>query len=755
MDYQTRVKVRFIFQQFTDRLITPEQLKAISAQFGLPVVQAAENLIRVCIFPEMLAVATPCWDWTDNETMLAIASVAFEGNKTISRFLKRSCDSRRSRIARVVQDLRRHRALDEVSESKLEFQRVSCFTIYPGDGRSYQGGRITQGMRCSRALQKLQVESGAQNARLYKTIHSLNRRVSETEEILIQSGHLRQPPEVDEREAEAIRSSENGDSTEQHNLCTQFLIECSRNKDLSPYGRRYSELLCDLSELLRATSRKTYHILRRILPLPYETSLYYKYASTLTRTKTEVTDLDGTIQRLEALLTGDIIKQSSATIGIDAFSFRTFAATTFTDSHCSDQEYSNAFIFLHIPLDADQAPVLLHLQKKSNGSYDATTAAIFEAMRDVYRKHNVPIWFKATDGDRYVTPEHEYFFSRYVQPNRADFSLLLQAIHEALCNGETMPIADPLHFAKNIRGRIIDHRVALVDHSDIIALVELEPLQRILKLGDALDDHSQLGRMRDVYVTQLFTLQNVCTLLEANYYAAALLFLPYSCLFTLLYCTNITNETRFFLAKLAYLCFSRLLDEAEKLTAGHSPIKHRFCAGAMAVTIAEPGFIKRMLHSCVSFGLGLTFGPNVVRLDAMGTHLVENAIGVARSTANSTRYAAIISAFATAEIRKELARKYKIPLHIPRRINDGGAKVNTLADDGVQHPEQWDANDISSMFVELCNHDLMKSARMDLQEFLVSLKQFVASLDITELPGISEVSNALIIQRNYKFKSEK
>ena len=81
--------------------------------------------------------------------------------------------------------------------------------------------------------------------------------------------------------------------------------------------------------------------------------------------------------------------------------------------------------------------------------------------------------------------------------------------------------------------------------------------------------------------------------------------------------------------------------------------------------------------------------------------------------------------------------------------------MNTLADDGVQHPEQWDANDISSMFVELCNHDLMKSARMDLQEFLVSLKQFVASLDITELPGISEVSNALIIQRNYKFKSEK
>lgn len=704
----------------------------------------------------MLAVAAPSWDWTNNETMLAIASVAFESNKihVINRFLKRSLDSQRCRIARVVQDLRRHRALDEMSESKLEFQSVSGFTIYPGDGRSHQGGRITQGMRCSRALQKLQAESCAQNARLHKTIHSLNRKVLGTEEKLTQSVHLRHPPVAD-REAEAICSPENGDCTEQHNLCTQFLIECSRNKDLSPYGRRYSELLCDLSELLRATSRKTYHILRRILPLPCETSLYYKYASTLTRTKTEVTDLDKTIKRLEVLLTTGIIKQSPATIGIDAFSFRTFAATTFTDSHCCDKEYSNAFIFLHIPLDADQAPVLLHLQKKSNGSYDGTTAAIFEAMRQVYRKHDAPIWFKATDGDRYVTPEHEYFFSRYVQPNRADFSLLLQEIHEALCNGETMPIADPLHFAKNIRGRLLDHRIALVDHSDIIPLVDLEPLQRILKLGDALEDHSQLGRMRDIYVTQLFTLRNVCTLLEAKYYAAALLFLPYSCIFTLLYCTNITNETRFFLAKLAYLCFSRLLDEAEKLTAGHSPIKHRFCAGAMAVTIAEPSFIKRMLHSCLSFGLSLTFGPNLVRLDAMGTHLVENAIGVARSTANSTRYAAIISAFATAEVRKEIARKYNIPLHIPRRVNDGGAKVNTLTDDGVQHPEQWDPNDISSMFVEACNHDLMSSARMDLQEFLVTLKQFVASLDITELPEISEVSNALIIQRNYKFKSEK
>ena len=209
-----------------------------------------------------------------------------------------------------------------------------------------------------------------------------------------------------------------------------------------------------------------------------------------------------------------------------------------------------------------------------------------------------------------------------------------------------------------------------------------------------------------------------------------------------------------FLVKLAYLCFDRLLDESESLVAHNSNIRHRFCSGIEAVTLAEPNFCKRMLHSCLAFGICLRFGPRTLRLDAIGTHIVENSIGIARSVANSTKYTNILSAFAHAELRKEIARTYNIKLRVPRRVNDAGAKVDTLSEDGIEQPETWDAFDIVSNFVEACNKDLMEPARADLQEFLVQLKDFTNSLKIAELSDTSEVANALIVQRNYNFKSE-
>ena len=475
----------------------------------------------------------------------------------------------------------------------------------------------------------------------------------------------------------------------------------------------------------------------------------------MTQTKSELTDLNLTLQRLDTMIETGVIDKSPLTIGIDAFAFRTFAATPFSDNPSVSQEYSNAFLFLHIPLDADKRPILLHLHKKTNGSFDDSIGDIFMALKSVYLKREIPVWFKSTDGDRFLAAAHDSFFDKYVQHHRYDFQFLVETIHDALCHGGTMPIPDPLHYAKNMRGKLIDHQIAVVDNDVLVMLIEPASLQKFLDLGDVLGDHSQLGRMRDVYVTKLFTLRNVCTLIDKKEYAAAAVFLPYSCIFTLLYCTNITNETRVFLAKLAYLCFNRHLDEVRKLVRGTDKIKTRFTDKTWAITMAEPNYLKRMLHSCLSFGISLWTGPNKLRLDAMGTHLVENAIGVARSTANSTRYSAIVSAFATAELRKDIARKYDIQLRVPKRLNDGGLKVDTVADGGLTHPDSWDANDISSMFIEACNHDLMNTARAELNEFLGDFRAFTDSLQVSQLPETSDVSNALIVQRNYKFKPKK
>ena len=148
----------------------------------------------------------------------------------------------------------------------------------------------------------------------------------------------------------------------------------------------------------------------------------------------------------------------------------------------------------------------------------------------------------------------------------------------------------------------------------------------------------------------------------------------------------------------------------------------------------------------------MSFGPKNVRLDAVGTHLVENAIGIARSISNSTKYESICSAFATAELRKEIAKKYDITLHIPKRINDGGSKIDTLCEEGLKHPEWWDAYDIVATCVEICSYDTRQACEAEFSKFTQELSDFLGRLEVQELRETSEVANALIVQRNYKFK---
>ena len=534
--------------------------------------------------------------------------------------------------------------------------------------------------------------------------------------------------------------------------CSQKLLdEWAKLLDGPKNGRRYSQFAYDIGELLKATSRKTYRVLRQLLPLPSEVSLFSSYGELVKSTKAELSDTALLKQRIDQMLSKFNDENSPVTIAIDPFSFRTFTSQTISGSPVSEK-YSNAFLFLHIPCDYSLPVQVLHLQKKTNGCYE-TVQSIFNQIKKRYDKKGTRVWFKATDGDRFLSREHDSFFDEHVVTYRNDYSFLIQDIHKKLCQGVTMPIADPLHFGKNMRGKLIDHYVSVVDSDSVILLVDRNYLQKSLHLKDTLDDLSQLGRMRDVYVTKLFTLDNVYKLIEDRKYAGAFVLLPYSCIFTVLYATNLSLETRMFLAKLAYLSFNRLLIEAEKLVANNPSIKHRFYSGCLAITIAEPTYIKRMMHTCLALGIAMLFGPNTLRLDALGTHLVDNAIGISRTVANSTKYESICSAFATAELRKTIAQKYGITLHIPKRVNDGGAKIDTLIDGGIKYPEKWDASDIVSLFAEVCDMELCSASDDEFRAFGRQLRSFVNTVVLNQLFETSEVANALIVQRNYKFKS--
>ena len=301
---------------------------------------------------------------------------------------------------------------------------------------------------------------------------------------------------------------------------------------------------------------------------------------------------------------------------------------------------------------------------------------------------------------------------------------------------------------RTLRGKLLDHDVAVVQGGKF---VNAEQLQQILELGDALLDTSLLGRMRDCYVTTLFTLRNTARLMEMHEYSASLLLLPYSCVYAAVYTTNSTPETRQFLVKLAYTAFVELLEESKILAANGTGVKHRYQSGARAVTIAEPDFFRRMIHTCLALGTALVFGPNILRLSAIGTHVVENMIGIARSVSNSPKYESIVSAFANCESRKDLAYNLGMKIHVQRRLNDGGIKADSLSDEGLSFPEHWDTHDIVAMMKESASGFADHSTN-GLDVFTYEFRVFVDQLDMYTIKQPNSAANALIVERNRKFR---
>ena len=73
-----------------------------------------------------------------------------------------------------------------------------------------------------------------------------------------------------------------------------------------------------------------------------------------------------------------------------------------------------------------------------------------------------------------------------------------------------------------------------------------------------------------------------------------------------------------------------------------------------AITISERQYLIIMLNS-QNFLIFLIFSSDFIWTDAVGTHLVENSIGIARQTSNDPRWERIFTLFYHSEIRKSIA----------------------------------------------------------------------------------------------------
>lgn len=725
---EVRHRASFLFEIFAFRKIDSSFFIKLCAEFAAPFVQSAELLVR--------AVENPCslerdqsWHWGFTEVCLLIAALAY-GNRHVLQqiFPHRGESACMKKYIRIVDDLARVGMFDDVPPARKSV----------GVQTDDEFGWIKKDKQQACRLLNLKIATQQRiSAMKIRQLHAKNAALLKKLVLLERSSIA--CAEEDQPEM--------SDEVEQNSTVSSHIIsECIEL--MKNYGSRqkYSPVMLHLAYLLKLTSPKCYRLLRQVLPLPSETCPWNHFAAMTREIRLHLTGREQIVVRVHNILS-QIDDKVPCTIGIDAFSFATFCGRTLPERF-PGQHLSNGFLFVYIPLDPRYSVRVIHLHPKANGSYDQSIADIFSVILDCFQAHKHRIWFKATDGDRFLGPEHEAFYHGVIESSPQDFFLLIDRLHDFVSEGGTIPIADPLHFGKNIRGKLLDHDVAVVQGGKF---VNAEQLQQILELGDALLDTSLLGRMRDCYVTTLFTLRNTASLMEMHECSASLLFLPYSCVYTAVYATNITPETRQFLVKLAYTAFLELLEESRILAANGTGVKHRYQSGAKAVTIAEPDFFRRMIHTCLALGIALVFGPNILRLSAIGTHVVENMIGVARSVSNSPKYESIVSAFANCESRKDLAYNLGMKIHVQRRLNDGGIKANSLSDEGLSYPEHWDTHDIVAMMKESASGFADHSTN-GLDVFTYEFRVFVDQLDMYTIKQPNSAANALIVERNRKFR---
>ena len=733
-----RIKTLQLFELFGYCVITEQQFRIIGAKFYPQISEAIEILIKSMRCPltafrrhEMTKI---------HQTVLMLVSHGTLWWEPVCQFLGKTSNQCLERKRYVIKCLEKSGLFDSNLESH---SRQRTFSIAPQEALDISPPAKYDSAILKAQMMRIQRKNKTEILKMRMQAVRLSRHVQKLQRIVDQQNAISDPDSDDECEpVQEVKATSS---------C--LLHELTHCNQLPGEARRYSDQLLSISQLLALTSRKAYLILRQVLPLPSLSCLKYHFATKLAVMREKLTSLGMVREHILKLLDNNSSKTNPplVTLAIDAFAFQSFYDMSPLRSKGTGLTYSNAFVFMCLPLDTNARPAVIHLMIRENGNFDSQVMDRFREILEMYKAHNVNVLFSATDGDRFLSAHHDSFFKNHVEEYQADFSFLIGNIYSTLLETkEPMPISDPLHFSKNLRGRIIDHNVAVVA-TDELEFTNTALLKSVLGPGPVLEDVSRLGRMRDFYVTSLFTLNNVCKLMKSGHYHSAFLFLPYGCIFAILYSKNLRPKTRLFLANLSYTCFSSLMEEAENLVMRFKNVNYRHTKSSEAVVFSEPSFIRRMMHTCLALGISINYGPKITRLDAVGTHLVENTIGIARTVSNSSQFNKIVSAFANSEMRKSLAQDLELQIYVSRRINDGGTKIEVNSKEGIKHPSEWDPRDIVSRFREVCRPDFRDASMKGMEKFQREFCDFVSKIEVRKMSPPSPVSNCAIMERNIHF----
>ena len=519
-----------------------------------------------------------------------------------------------------------------------------------------------------------------------------------------------------------------------------ILAEMVSLQGMNKYARRYSEKMLRFAYVFMTLSPRAYKFARKVLVLPSRSTIYSKFSGLTREIKECLTDLEKTYKLIVYFIDARMFTGERLTccLGIDAFAFRLFLrqiasisairetlspaqlerlgplledkeltrriqeiddsddefekeldeenACDLTPERISQlfETYNSCFLYCLLPLNSDFPCFPLHLSPASNGISRQCNIDVANALTKLCGQYNIDVVYIAVDGDpgwndKFADME-DVVASEVRQGPVSEWAL--DVYKTAYESGTHCAIGDLLHIVKRARSRYIDHKISILSASPM-ACTNYEKVCSVLGVSMALCDKSPLGRMRDFYPVELFTMSNVLNLLRKGLFPDAFYFTAFTLLLLAIRVPFWNMTLRLKMLNLAFLLMNEMMDELDRVKVLDSEdslkITQRACASCDMITFGERSTLTRILCTIVSYCAAFQVSREMLRTDALGTHIVEQFIGNGRHGGDS-RWERILATFCQSTIRTVFLGMDNIRLSIPGRLKTAGFSLRTDGD---------------------------------------------------------------------------
>ena len=310
-DIADRVRSEFCFELYLQKLITSLQLVEICRRISESLLPACQKIIDLDSGPLKMCNVSSSNRWSQEETLNLFACLKTENIHMLQHVLgHRSPAQCRERVRYVVFCLKQRSVSTENLIQRTEEVPASQISPVKAVSQSNAFWRMK--------LTREKYNSRIQNSRWQGKCLTIHRRIKQLETKLSEL----------ELEAERAQDDSSNESSEASPLFRYHVLsEMVFLSQKQARQRRYSEQLRDICQLVMLTSPRTYRLLQQVLPLPTKEALRFHYSSSFILTKTMISDqilLDHQV----GMFCTEIPEKSMITIGMDAFSFRTFKETS-------------------------------------------------------------------------------------------------------------------------------------------------------------------------------------------------------------------------------------------------------------------------------------------------------------------------------------------------------------------------------------------------------------------------------------------